>query len=77
MNILYPVFALLALTLAVLIRMGLARYGAVKRREADGRGRGQAHWQAHVQSMMRLESLGNKLCCKTRSVLLGILIVLS
>jgi hypothetical protein len=37
MNIFYPVFALLALTLAVLIRMGLARYGAVKQREADGR----------------------------------------
>ena len=37
MNILYPVFAMLALTLAVLIRMGLARYRAVSRREVDGR----------------------------------------
>ena len=37
MKILYPVFAMLALTLAVLIRMGLARYGAVRRREVDGR----------------------------------------
>lgn len=37
MNILYPVFAMLALTMIVLIRMGLARYHAVRRREVDGR----------------------------------------
>lgn len=37
MTILFPVFTLLALTLAVMARMGLARYQAVVRREVDGR----------------------------------------
>lgn len=37
MNILHPVFAMLALTLAVAIRMGLARFNAVRRGEVDGR----------------------------------------
>ncbi len=37
MAILYPVFAILALTLAVMMRMGLARYLAVIRREIDPR----------------------------------------
>lgn len=37
MNILYPVFAMLALTLLVAVRMGIARYTAVKRGEVDGR----------------------------------------
>jgi hypothetical protein len=37
MNVLYPVFALLALTLAVAIRMGYARYTAVSKKEVDGR----------------------------------------
>jgi len=37
MNILFPVFAMLALTLGVMMRMGLARYRAVTRREVDHR----------------------------------------
>ena len=37
MTVLYPIFALLALTLAVMVRMGLARYRAVVRREVDHR----------------------------------------
>jgi len=37
MNILYPIFAMLALTLAVMMRMGQARYRAVVRREVDSR----------------------------------------
>ena len=37
MNVLYPVFALLALTLVVAARMGYARYRAVNRKEVDGR----------------------------------------
>lgn len=37
MNTLYPVFALLALTLAVGARMAFARYRAVANREVDGR----------------------------------------
>jgi hypothetical protein len=36
-NVLFPVFAMLALTLGVGVRMGLARYRAVARREVDGR----------------------------------------
>ena len=35
MAILYPIFALLTLTLAVMVRMGIARYSAVIRREVD------------------------------------------
>jgi len=37
MNILFPVFALLAMTLWVAARLGLARYRAVARREVDAR----------------------------------------
>lgn len=37
MNVLYPVFAMLALTLLVAIRLGYARYTAVSRKEIDGR----------------------------------------
>jgi hypothetical protein len=37
MTVLYPIFAMLALTLAVMVRMGLARYRAVVRREVDHR----------------------------------------
>ena len=37
MTILYPIFVMLALTLFVMIRMGLARYRAVIRREVDNR----------------------------------------
>ena len=37
MAILYPIFAMLALTLAVMLRMGLARYRAVVGREIDHR----------------------------------------
>lgn len=37
MNILYPIFAMLALTLVVMMRMGFARYRAVVRREVDHR----------------------------------------
>lgn len=36
-NVLFPVFAMLALTLGVAVRLGIARYGAVARREVDGR----------------------------------------
>ena len=35
MAVLHPIFAMLALTLAVMLRMGLARYRAVTRREVD------------------------------------------
>jgi len=35
MNILFPVFALLALTLAVAVRMAAARFAAVRKREVD------------------------------------------
>jgi hypothetical protein len=35
MNILYPVFALMLLTLGVAVRMGLARHRAVRRGEVD------------------------------------------
>ena len=35
MNILYPIFAMLLLTLTVMMRMGYARYRAVIRREVD------------------------------------------
>ena len=37
MAVLHPIFAMLALTLAVMMRMGLARYRAVTRREVDHR----------------------------------------
>jgi hypothetical protein len=37
MAILYPVFAMMALTLAVMMHLGLSRYRAVVRREVDGR----------------------------------------
>lgn len=37
MNVLFPVFAMLAITLGVAVRLGVARYGAVSRREVDGR----------------------------------------
>ena len=37
MAILYPIFAMLALTLAVMMRMGQARYRAVVRRDVDHR----------------------------------------
>jgi hypothetical protein len=37
MNTLYPVFAMLALTLAVAARMGYARYTAISKKEVDGR----------------------------------------
>ncbi len=35
MNMLYPIFAMMTLTLVVGFRMGVARYGGVRRREVD------------------------------------------